>query len=149
MKLQMYVRIYLPLIAAVMISVTQPTPTQTMPAGIGQPTGRYPTSMPPSGAMAPGIVPKCKIPNCAKPCFVEKSGRVYEFCGQDHAELCKKSMMQQAPVQALKPVMHKQPTSTAMAVLYKPPPSPSATQKSPMMVTSQPQQPPPGMTMYA
>ena len=132
-----------------MPSVAQPTPTQMAPAGIGQPTGSHPASMPPSGAMAPGVVPKCKIPNCVKPCFVERSGRVHEFCGRGHAELYSKSMTQQAPMQALKPVMYKQPASNTVAVLYKPPPSPSATQKSPMLVSSQPLQPPPGATMHA
>ena len=130
-----------------MPSVVQPTPTQMAPAGIGQPTGSHPASMSPSGAMVPGVVPKCKIPNCAKPCFVERSGRVHEFCGRGHAELYTKSMTQQAPMQALKPVMHKQPASNTVAVLYKPPPSPSATRKSPILVTSQPQQPPPGATI--
>ena len=130
-----------------MPSVAQPTPTQMAPAGIRrQPTSSHPASI--LEAMNTVFVrPNCKIPNCAKPCFVERSGRIHEFCGRGHAELYTKSMTQQAPMQALKPVMHKQPASTTVAVLYKPPPSPSATQKSPMLVTSQRLQPPPGATI--
>ena len=143
--------VYLPLIVTVITPVPQPAPppkfpTQMKPAAdTGQPTGSLPASMPPSGAMAPGVVPKCKIPNCAKPCFVEKNGRVHEFCGRGHAELYRKSMTQQAPKMVLQPMTYKQPATTA--VLYKPPSSPSATRRA-MMVTSQPQQPPPGTTMH-
>ena len=112
-------------------------PTQMMPLGAGPPTGSFPPSMPPSGAMTPGVIPTCKIPNCSKPCYVEKGGRVHDFCGKSHAVLYKKTIAQQPPMQAPQPMMYRQPATTTTAVLYKPAPSLST-----MMIVSQLQQPP-------
>ena len=114
-------------------------PTQMM----GPSTGGPPASMPPSGVMAPGGVPKCKIHTCNKPCYVEKGGRVHDFCGKSHADLYKKTMAQQAPMQAPQPVLHKQPVATTTALFSKP-----TSSSSTMMIISQRQQPPPGITIH-
>ena len=102
---------------------------QMMPPGARPPTGGFPPSMPPSGAMTPGVVPTCKLPGCSKPCYVEKGGRVHDFCGKNHAALYQKTKPQQGPMQAAQP-------TTAIAVLYKP-----ASSLSTMMIVSQQQQP--------
>ena len=120
-------------------------PTQMMPPGAGPPTGGFPPSMPPSGAMTPGAVPICKLPGCSKQCYVEKGGRVHDFCGKNHAALYQKTKPQQGPMQMPQqgPMQAPQPT-TATAVLYKP-----ASSSSTMMIVSQRQQPPraPGTTI--
>ena len=28
---------------------------------------------------------KCRLPGCNKPCFIESSGHVYDFCSKNHA----------------------------------------------------------------
>lgn len=152
----MYLHVYLPLTLTVITPVLRPAPpaysspqfpTQMMGPSIGGPRA----SMPPSGVMAPGGVPKCKIHTCNKPCYVEKGGRVHDFCGKSHADLYKKTMAQQAPMQAPQqapmqapqPVIHKQPVVTTTALFSKPPSSSST-----MMIISQRQQPPPGITIH-
>ena len=45
--------------------------------------GRSPQSHPPTPTPRPKT---CRYPRCQRPCYVERDGRVHDFCGRTHAD---------------------------------------------------------------
>jgi len=93
------------------------TSMMTFSGPSGVPVSMAPNSGPMHMASAPTNPGQCKVPGCTKPCFIEK-GRVHEFCGKTHADLYKKSVMQQQQPHPAAPVMYKLPHTSQPPMLF-------------------------------